>query len=185
MAGIELNFNHADIWFASVQKCFGLPAGLAVMVCSPKAIQRIKVIGENKHYNSLAFINEMMEKWQTSYTPNVLGIYLLMRVLKDSRKIRSVHKQIEARANAWHDFFKKGNHLRLYIRNQQVRSHTVITITGNPELLNEVKSQARKNGFILGEGYGKLKSETFRIANFPAIKKDNIIKLKKILKPYL
>lgn len=184
MAGIELNFNLADIWFASVQKCFGLPAGLAVMVCSPKAIQTIKSTGENKHYNSLVFINEMMEKWQTSYTPNVLGIYLLMRVLKDFRKIRSVHKQIEARANAWQDFFKNGKNLRPYIRNHKVRSHTVITITGNPELLNEVKSKAKKNGFVLGEGYGKLKHETFRIANFPALKNNEIKRLKDFLKGY-
>ncbi len=42
MAGIELNFKSADVWFASVQKCFGLPAGLAIMVCSPQAIQYIK-----------------------------------------------------------------------------------------------------------------------------------------------
>ncbi|HEY6437668.1 MAG TPA: hypothetical protein VIY47_13835, partial [Ignavibacteriaceae bacterium] len=127
---------------------------------------------------------EMMEQWQTSYTPNVLGIYLLMRVLKDSKNIRSVHKQIEERAKAWQDFFKNGKNLRLYIRNQKVRSHTVITITGNPELLNEVKSKSKKNGFVLGEGYGKLKNETFRIANFPALKNNEIKRLKDFLKRY-
>ncbi len=185
MAGIELNFNDADIWFASVQKCFGLPAGLAVMVCSPKAINVIKSVKENKHYNSLTFMNEMMEKWQTSYTPNVLGIYLLMRVLKDSKNIRSVHKQMEARAEGWQEFFRDGKNLRLYIRNQKVRSNTVITITGNPEHLNEVKSKARRKGFVLGEGYGKLKSETFRIANFPALKNNEIKRLKDFLKAYL
>lgn len=184
MGGIELNFNHADIWFASVQKCFGLPAGLAVMVCSPKAIQVIKSVQENRHYNSLLFMNEMMEKWQTSYTPNVLGIYLLMRVLKDSKSIRYIHKKIEARANTWQEFFKNGKYLKLYIQNQQVLSETVITITGSPELLNRVKIKAKKKGFVLGEGYGKLKSETFRIANFPAIKSREIKKLMSFLKSY-
>lgn len=184
MAGIALNFKHADIWFASVQKCFGLPAGLAVMVCSPKAIERIMSIKENNHYNSLVFMIEMMSKWQTSYTPNVLGIYLLMRVLKDSKNISSVHKKIETRAREWQVFFKKGTHLKLYIHNQKVRSQTVITITGNPELLTEVKTKAKKKGFLLGEGYGKLKSETFRIANFPATKSSEIKKLMSFLKDY-
>ncbi|MEY4929910.1 MAG: hypothetical protein RI909_634, partial [Bacteroidota bacterium] len=64
MAGTNLHFAHGDIWFASVQKCFGLPAGLAVMVCSPKAIARMKEINERLHYNSLPFMNEMMDKWQ-------------------------------------------------------------------------------------------------------------------------
>jgi phosphoserine aminotransferase len=184
MAGIELDFQHADIWFASVQKCFGLPAGLAILVCSPKAIKVIKSVKENKHYNSLAFMNEMMEKWQTSYTPNVLGIYLLMRVLKDSKKIRSVHKQIEARAKAWYEFFKDGKNLKCYIQNQQVLSRTVITITGSPGLLNKVKTKAKKKGFVLGEGYGKLKSVTCRIANFPALKKIEIKRLKDFLEAY-
>lgn len=184
MAGIELNFKHADIWFASVQKCFGLPAGLALMVCSPKAIERIKSLKENKHYNSLTFMIEMMSKWQTSYTPNVLGIYLLMRVLKDSKKISSVQKKTESRAKSWYAFFEKGKNLRLYIHNQKVLSQTVITITGDPRLLTEVKAKARKKGFLLGEGYGKLKSETFRIANFPAIKSSEIKKLMSFLKAF-
>jgi phosphoserine aminotransferase len=185
MAGIELNFMKADVWFASVQKCFGLPAGLAVMVCSPKVLERIKSIKENSHYNSLLFMNEMKNKWQTPYTPNVLGIYLLMRAIKGSKKIDSVHKKIEARAKAWQDFFKDGKNLRLYIQNSRVRSRTVITITGKPELLSEVKKKAKKKGFLLGEGYGKFKSETFRIANFPAIRKSEITALQKFLKGYL
>jgi len=185
MAGIELNFNHADIWFASVQKCFGLPAGLAVMACSPKAIERIALLKENNHYNSLSFMIEMMNKWQTSYTPNVLGIYLLMRVLKDSKRISLVHKKLETRAKEWQVFFQKGKNLKLYIQNQKIRSQTVITITGDPELLTEVKMKAKKNGFLLGEGYGKLKSETFRIANFPALKKNEIKSLRSFLLRYL
>jgi len=184
MAGIELNFLKADIWFASVQKCFGLPAGLAVMVCSPKAVERIKSIKENDHYNSLVFMNEMMNQWQTPYTPNVLGIYLLMRVVKDSKKIDSIHKKTEARASAWYDFFKDGKKLRLTIQNPRVRSNTVITISGKPELLSEVKNKAKKEGLLLGEGYGSLKETTFRIANFPALKKNEIKKLKDFLKAY-
>jgi phosphoserine aminotransferase len=184
MAGIDLNFKHADIWFASVQKCFGLPAGLAVMVCSPKAIERINYVNEKNHYNSLTFMIEMMSKWQTSYTPNVLGIYLLMRVLNDSKKISSVHNKIITRAKAWHNFFRKGKNLKLYIRNEKVLSQTVITLTGNPELLTEIKTKAKKKGFVIGEGYGKLKNETFRIANFPSIKSKEIKALMSLIDAY-
>jgi phosphoserine aminotransferase len=185
MAGINLNFKAADVWFASVQKCFGLPAGLAVMICSPKAIDRVKSIKEQQHYNSLDHMREMMEKWQTPYTPNVMGIYLLMRVLKKSKKINIVNKKTTERAKAWNDFFKEGKHLRLYIQNATVRSYTVITITGKPELLAQVKSEAKKKGFLLGEGYGKLRSETFRIANFPAIKKREIKQLREFLNDWI
>lgn len=181
MAGIELNFKSADIWFASVQKCFGLPAGLAIMVCSPQAVQYIKSINEKKHYNSLVFMNEMMDKWQTSYTPNVLGIYLLMRVLKKSKPIDLVHQKIKARAIAWQKFFRGAKNLKLHIRNQGVRSLTVITVTGKPDYIIEIKKKAKAAGFILGDGYGALKADTFRIANFPAIKKGEIEQLRAFL----
>ena len=58
LAGVAVSVEQADIWYASVQKCFGLPAGLAVMLCSPRAIERAKQIGENDHYNSLLFMHE-------------------------------------------------------------------------------------------------------------------------------
>ncbi len=185
MAGIELDFKAADIWFASVQKCFGLPAGLAIMICSPKAIERIKSIGEKKHYNSLLFMNEMMDKWQTSCTPNVLGIYLLMRTLKKSKAINIIHNQIVTRFYLWEDFFSRSAKLRLLIENGFVRSFTVLTITGDQPLLEKVKADARKKGILLGEGYGAQKKETFRIANFPAIQEKEINKLKKFLSAYL
>jgi phosphoserine aminotransferase len=38
---------------------------------------------------------------------------------------------------------------------------------------------------LLGEGYGKMKAETFRIANFPALKGKEIEKLMGFLKGYL
>jgi phosphoserine aminotransferase len=82
MAGIALDFGSADLWFASVQKCFGMPAGLAVMICSPRAVARIEKVGERSHYNSLPYVREMMGKYQTNCNPNLLVIYLLIRVLR-------------------------------------------------------------------------------------------------------
>ena len=94
MAGIYLEFRSADIWYASVQKCFGLPAGLGLMICSPEAMKRVDQVGDKKYYNSLTFMAEMMEKWQTPFTPNVMNIYLLKRVMESSKPIREVHMKI-------------------------------------------------------------------------------------------
>src|SRR5690349_14915861 len=101
MAGIVLDFKAADVWFASVQKCFGLPAGLGLMICSPQALEKTKVIAEHAHYNSLVFMMDMMTKWQTPFTPNVLGIYLLMRVLEKMDTIMNVNAQTIQRYNEW------------------------------------------------------------------------------------
>lgn len=184
MAGVYLDFSAADIWFASVQKCFGLPAGLGLMVCSASAMAAVRAIGEKKHYNSLSFMADMMEKWQTPFTPNVLNIYLLMRVMEDSRPIAEVESQTTQRYRLWVDFFRKKQSLKHLIDNEEARSFTVIPIKADEPLVASIKSRARKSGFLLGEGYGELKSSTFRIANFPAIKKEEIKALMDFLDVY-
>lgn len=183
MAGIVLDFKSADIWFASVQKCFGLPAGLGIMICSPAALLRAKKINNSQYYNSIMFMNAMMEKWQTPFTPNVLGIYLLMRVLEKSKPIREVHKVTVNRFKEWTAFLQNTNNLKHLIKNKEVHSYTVLPIEGDPSSISKIKKNGKKQGFLLGEGYGDLRATTFRIANFPAIKNVEITKLKRFLSP--
>jgi phosphoserine aminotransferase len=185
MAGIQLDFKSADIWLASVQKCFGLPAGLGLLICSPQAIQKSEALAEKNHYNSLCFMTEMMGKWQTSCTPNVLGIYLLMRVLEDSKAIAEVHEKVIDRYEKWREFFEKTRDLRHLITQQDVQSFTVLPITAaSPELLQKIKKEAKQKGILLGEGYGNWKASSFRIANFPAIKNKEIEMLMRFLKGF-
>lgn len=182
MGGIKLDFASADIWFASVQKCFGLPAGLALMMCSPTAIARAKEINNTQFYNSVAFMSSMMEKWQTPYTPNVLAIYLLMRVLEKSKSISEIQKQTIERYNDWTTFLNSETTLELLIKNKSVQSYTVLPIKGDPNAIQKIKKNAKEKGFLLGEGYGDLKPSTFRISNFPALKQTEIKNLMKFLK---
>jgi phosphoserine aminotransferase len=179
MAGVFLDFKAADIWFASVQKCFGLPAGLGIMVCSPAAIAQAKTIKNNRYYNSVVFMDAMMEKWQTPFTPNVLAIYLLMRVLEKSKPIKEVHKITVGRFKEWNSFLQKIKTLKHLVKNKSVHSYTVVPIEGDPSSIAKIKKIGKKKGFLLGEGYGDLKATTFRIANFPAIKNSEINNLKR------
>jgi phosphoserine aminotransferase len=185
MAGIWLDFKAADVWFASVQKCFGLPAGLALLICSPRAIERITSIGEATHYNSLTFVKQMMDKWQTSCTPNVMGIYMLMKVMSHVEHIGEIEKRSIKRYQKWMEYLGGANKLVPFIKNPKVQSFTVVPVTGQQEWLVKVKSEAKKRGFLLGEGYGRLKGSSFRIANFPAIKEKEIRSLQRFLSPYL
>ncbi len=185
MAGVSLRFENADIWFASVQKCFGLPAGLGIMVCGPEAIRKMEAIGESRHYNSLTLVHAMMEKWQTSCTPNVLGIYLLKCVLKKMDPIDITEKKLSKRLKKWNQFFSNSKSLKVLVTDHAIQSRTVLAVKGNPKLIEAVKATAKKQGLLVGEGYGKMKTETFRIANFPALKGKEIDKLMRFLKIYL
>lgn len=181
MGGVDLDFRQADVWFASVQKCFGLPAGLALLICSPRAVAVADRMGRSNHYNSLPFQFEMMRKHQTTHTPNVLGIYLLSRSLAASPAIRETHAMIRKRSADWVRFMEKHESLSLLITHAVARSETVLTVSAPPGMLPKLKAAAKKKGLLLGEGYGDWKASTFRIANFPAHKPSEIRKLKEFL----
>jgi phosphoserine aminotransferase len=168
MAGIHLPFALGDVWFASVQKCFGLPAGLGLMILSPAALERASEIGENAHYNSLTVLLEHMKNYQTSCTPNVLGIFLLNRVLHHVPRIEEVDAVLRRRMEQYLSIFPTPD-MKPLVSNSRVRSVTVLAVEAEPEYLAGLKAEAKSKGMLLGSGYGKWKSNTFRIANFPAI----------------
>ncbi|MBT1689684.1 aminotransferase class V-fold PLP-dependent enzyme [Dawidia soli] len=184
MAGVQLDFKSADIWYASVQKCFGLPAGLGILVCSPQTLERAQAIGERTHYNSLLFMMDMMEKWQTPFTPNVLSIYLLMRVMEAAPPIKEVHETTVDRYEQWRDFLKKRKTIQHFVEAEAVHSHTVVPVRAEPKVMDTIKKSARKAGLLLGEGYGDFKASSFRIANFPALTQKEVRTLMTFLQDY-
>ncbi|WP_026994216.1 aminotransferase class V-fold PLP-dependent enzyme [Flectobacillus major] len=188
MAGVQLNWQEADIWFASVQKCFGLPAGMAIMVCSPRALVRAEQIGDRKYYNSLLFIHDNFKKYQTHYTPNVLEIFLLSKVLPLLPDISETNARIEAQASAWYTFFDENfdtdvttGSVRPLVNVAALRSNTVLAIEGLPEVITRLKKAFEQTGITVGNGYGAWKNTTFRIANFPAISEADILALQEQL----
>lgn len=183
--GIDLPIEQGDIWYGSVQKCLGLPAGLGIMICSPKAMEAVLKTQENKHYNSLLFMREMMKDYQTSYTPNVLGIYLLKRTQEERKNINEIHRKTLKRATKWYKLIDKIPAISPLAKDPEIRSKTVITCSASPELVQEIKEKAFEQGMIIGNGYGELKATTFRIANFPALKGQEIKQLKSLLKTFL
>lgn len=181
MAGIELDFELADIWYASVQKCFGLPAGMAILICSPKAINKAEDINENKHYNSFTNIHANGLKWQTTHTPNTLNIYLMSRLIPELPEIEVTDEIIKERADDWYNFIDSLNGIKLLVGNKETRSKTVIAVEAETDTLEYIKSEARDNNILLGRGYGRWLHHSFRIANFPAIDDDEITILKDFL----
>lgn len=182
MAAVNLPFRTGDIWFASVQKGFGLPAGMGLMLLSPAAIARAEEIGENDHYNSLLFALKNSRENQTPYTPNILSIYLLQRLMDDRKHIEEVETKVRNRFLDWMDLLGKFKSFSHLVENEAVRSWTVIPIQADEDTIRELLEKSRQAGFTLGNGYGEWKGSTIRIANFPSIKKKEIQSLRSFLK---
>ena len=169
MAGIELPWTLGDFWFASVQKCFGLPAGLAVLVVSPRGRARIEELDYRQSYNSLVSVLAQADQHQTVCTPNVLGIYLLYRTLQELPEIEKIHAQTVERSAYWYRLLESYEAFQPYVRNPETRSDTVFCVSGRADHIQSLGQFMSSRDITLGGGYGQLKESTFRIANFPAI----------------
>jgi len=167
LGGQSLPMASADIWFASVQKCLGLPSGMAVLMCSKRVIECCKKI-KSGHYNTIASLEEQFKKRQTTHTPNILGIYLLYRVLSERIKLNELHGTLKQQAKEWYALIEQHSLFEPLIHNKDVRSDTIITVKGNPSDIDRFKNHCAEKEYIIGNGYGADKNSTFRIANFPA-----------------
>ena len=172
LGGVSLPMHATDICFASVQKCLGLPAGMGILICSPRAIARAKKYHTPKHYNNLVRLLEHFGQNEAPYTPNVMGIYLLSRILENRPAIEEVDKQIRRRSAQWYACIDRTQTLTPYIKKPQLRSHTVLCLQHPQPSVCIQKAQSA--GFPLSPGYGPLKHHTLRIANFPAIQEEEI-----------
>ncbi len=169
LGGLALDIANADLWFASMQKCFGLPSGLGILIYSDQVVSKAEQIGETNHYNSFLNLVRNAEKYQTIYTPNVLDIYLLFRVVDELPNIREIDEKLVTRARHLYQYFQGFSEFQPISQNPFLFSDTVLAFKGEEAFILELKKLAQHNGIILGNGYGEWKKDSFRIANFPAI----------------
>jgi len=162
--GIPLSADLYDIAFASVQKCFGFPSGLAIMVCSPKTIAKAKKLNQTKHYNALLHLLSNAYKFETTHTPNMMGIYLFSEF-----KFKNLRVENEILKNR---FQKIKNELILknyqLVGSENLQSETVLCVKMDGNRLQEIYNEAEKKNLVSGKGYGAWKNNSLRIANFPA-----------------
>lgn len=170
---VDIDYKYIDIMFFSVQKGFGLPAGLGVMIVSSKALgkaeQLIKKGVSIGSYHSLKNLSQKAQDFQTPETPNVLNIYLLNKVVRDMLKVglKKIRQDTDKKAEIIYDFFNTHPKFNPAVTNSIFRSPTtiVVDVQGDSE---KIRKKLAKFGFILGAGYGENKLNQIRIANFPS-----------------
>lgn len=187
---VDIEYKFLDAVFFSVQKGFGLPAGLGVLILSPKAYKKAQSLSKIKGYaiGSYHSIVELWEKsldFQTVETPNVPGIYLLGCVTRDFLKtgIKKIRKETDNKAHMLYSFFSKPEYYCTFVKNSRYQSMTtpVFEIARGSEHLRKFTAD---KGLILGAGYGDFKNSHIRIANFPAHSAKDVKKLLEVLNSY-
>jgi phosphoserine aminotransferase len=171
------DFSKVDSVFFSVQKGFGLPAGLGVWIVNDRCVTKAEQLQSKGisigTYHSLSSLVSFAKKNQTPETPNVLGIYLLSKVVEDMlrRGIETIRKETDYKAAILYQALQHHNTLRPFVKEGNWQSKTVAVANSNSDL-STVITKLNKKGLFPGEGYGSNKSTQLRFANFPAHSKE-------------
>lgn len=172
----QFDFTKIDSVFFSVQKGFGMPAGLGVWIindrCVAKAEQLLKkgMIGS---YHTIPALLMNARKNQTPETPNVLAIYVFNKVVEDflRRGINTIRKETEYKAAILYQSLASHSKVNPFVTAPAIQSKTVIVAQCNEHTAALTKF-LQAAGLDPGDGYGEHKAAQLRFANFPAHSKE-------------
>ena len=170
----RMDWKMIDAAYFSVQKCFGLPAGLGVLLLNEKCMEKARKRKAEGHsigsYHSFTSQFDKYKVNQTVETPNVLGIYLLGKVLRSmlEKGLETIRLETTRKASKLYDYLDTRSTWSAFVADPELRSPTVV-VANIPEGSDDLLQGLENNGFILGNGYGKMKGKQVRIANFPGV----------------
>ena len=166
-----------DSLFFSVQKGFGLPAGLGVWMVNEQCVAKTETLVAKNipvgSYHNIPTLLAHALKHQTPETPNVLGIYLLGKVVADflRRGIDTIRKETEYKAAITYQALEKNQWVSPAVQEEKFRSKTVI-VADCQEHTAKLSAFLATRGLQAGDGYGSAKKTQLRFANFPAHSKE-------------
>jgi len=180
MIGLPMHFDDLgwDVAFASVQKAFAIPPGLAVAVVSNRALEKSKNVPNRGYYFDFQQFAKSAEKNQTPTTPNIPHI---MALNYQCQKLLA-----EGMENVWQRHKEMGDYVRTWAKgkfdlfcDEKYASNTLTTVKNIREInvAETIKAIQEKHNTIFGNGYGKLKEQTFRIAHMGDITIDDLKEL--------
>lgn len=178
----QFDFSKIDSLFFSVQKGFGLPAGLGVWIVNNRCIAKSEELLSKGisigSYHNLPSLLQHGKKHQTPETPNVLGIYLLGKVVEDflRRGIHIIRKETEYKAAILYQALSAHPAISPFVAEPTHRSNTVIVAQSGVHT-KSIASHLLAQGLQAGDGYGDKKTTQLRFANFPAHSKEQFEKL--------
>jgi phosphoserine aminotransferase len=172
----QIDFTAVDCTFFSVQKAFGMPAGLGVWIVNDACINKSVTIKNKGAHNTLEDYAKNYKTFETPSTPNTLGIYLLGKIAEDMNKvgIDNIRKITDARAEI---LYKINNEkLQPLVNDLAVRSKTTI-VYKSAISAKEWNALIAKDALVVASGYGTFKESEIRVANFPGIGEEAFFQL--------
>jgi phosphoserine aminotransferase len=173
----DFDYSKFDSVFFSVQKGFGLPAGLGVWIVNERCIAKAEHLLSKGisigSYHSIPSLHAHAIKNQTPETPNVLSIYVLAKVVQDMlrRGTQTIRRETDYKAAILYHGLESNNFARPFVSDQTFQSKTVVVADCGDHTM-KITDYLISKGMQPGDGYGSAKKSQLRFANFPTHSKE-------------
>jgi len=164
---IEVDKLGIDVCLTSSQKCLGLPPGLSLCSISEKALEAARKVEFRGTYFDLLKLYDYIQKADYQYpsTPSLSHMfaldYQLDNIFEEGLENRFArHTEMADYVRAW-----AKDKFALFAQ-EEFASNTVTCVKNTREInLDDLNKTLGERGFMISNGYGKLKEKTFRIAH--------------------
>ena len=181
IAGCPLDFdgNGIDFALAGINKALALPPGITVMCASERFLEQARARKRTSWYLDPLRTIEGHVARKTPTTPAIPHYTALAQQLEDISAGRTLPEEERSKrgAEAWQARFEKHRRMRTHtlewaashgiepFPNEELSSPTISCLSGSTLDVPALVSGLAAEGFEIGNGYGPLKGETFRIGH--------------------
>ncbi|MFA7331117.1 MAG: aminotransferase class V-fold PLP-dependent enzyme [Candidatus Delongbacteria bacterium] len=177
----RLPWQQGDLWFFSVQKAFGCPPGLAVILAGPRAVARARELEaegrDTGAWFSFARLADNAARRQSPCTPNSLGLHLLSEAAAwlTERGPAAVEAHVRDLRAACLDWLESHPALVAAVTDPAARSLTVTALRRRDGgELTTLQQALRAQGIVVGGGYGDWRGTSLRLAHFPVHEREEL-----------
>lgn len=165
-----------DVCITSTQKCLGLPAGLSICSVSKRAIEAARQVEfRGLYFDFVELYDYIQDKdYQYPSTPSLAHMfaldYQLDNILAEGLENRFArHLEMAKVTREW-----ANKHFAM-LAEEKYASNTLTTIKNTKEIsVSDLNKELGKRGYMISNGYGKLKDVTFRIAHMADTQMDEL-----------
>lgn len=188
-SGVRIPFDEwgLDMLLTSSQKAFALPPGLAFAAVSDRLLARAEEVPTRGWYFDLLMLEKYLANGRTTPATPAISLINALDVQLDRILAEGLHERWQRHercmemTHAWahahgFDLFPEPGY--------ESRTVTCVKNTNNIDVPGMI-AFASARGMILGNGYGKLKNETFRIAHMGELGPDDMQALFSVLDRFL
>jgi len=162
---LEVDTLGIDVAIASAQKALALPPGIALASVSERAFERAGEVTGRGFYLDFLRMRSSAEKGQTPSTPSIPHLFALDLQLDDilSEGLEQRwkrHAALGARCRTWaQERFALFPH-------KGYESNTLTCVRNSRGVeVHRMRRALASRGFVISDGYGKLRQQTFRIGH--------------------